>query len=194
MGRGVRGAPGASLAFDVLDARGGGVMQVWVAAIAEALGLAACDPWHCDFHVRGACVEFEEDPPDLAVAERRVTALLDVELPFWGSSSLSGWRIQYRNDAECLLSRRAQRRVHRLPREDPLGSDPAGRGRLLRGGRAAPRARSLRARRSDVLERALDVEAQFAPMVWDREDAAPECVRRYHGIDHGMWPVRIDRF
>ena len=43
-------------------------------------------------------------------------------------------------------------------------------------------------------ERWKQVEAQFAPMVWDRPDAAPECVDRYQGIERGMWPVRIDQF
>ena len=62
-------------------------MQVWVAGTRRRWG-SPCDPWRCDFHSHGACVEFETDPPDLAVAKPRVDALLDRELPFWGLSNL----------------------------------------------------------------------------------------------------------
>ncbi len=196
MGRGVRGARGASLAFGVVEARRGGVMRVWAAAIGAALCLAACDPWRCDFHARGACVEFEDDPPDLADAELRVSALLDRELPFWGLSSLSGWRIQYRNDAEyaCYLAAHNDGCTDYIEKTLSVRIPPDANGCF----EAAELLHELgHYELGDPMhsnDRWKQVEAQFAPMVWDRPDAAPECVDRYQGIERGMWPVRIDRF
>lgn len=196
MGRGVRGGCGASLAFVVVEARRGDVMRVWAAAIAAALCLAACDPWRCDFHARGACVEFEADPPDLADAERRVNALLDRELPFWGLSSLSGWRIQYRNDSEyaCYLAAHNDGCTDYIEKTLSVRIPPDAHGCF----EAAELLHELgHYELGDPMhsnERWNLMEAQFAPMVWDRPDAAPECVDRYQGIERGMWPVRIDSF
>ena len=38
------------------------------------------------------------------------------------------------------------------------------------------------------------LEAEFAPIVWDRPDAPDECVERYHGIRSGMWTVVRNSF
>jgi hypothetical protein len=65
---------------------------IW--ACAAALTLASCSPWSCDFHSHGACVEFVRQPADLQDAQRRMDRLLELELPYWGLSNLSGWRIQ----------------------------------------------------------------------------------------------------
>ncbi len=84
---------------------GGRLGRVALAAGA-LLTLAACDTWRCDFESHGACIEFATDPPDLEAARLRVDALLDRELPFWGLSSLGGWRIQFRDTANhpCYLA------------------------------------------------------------------------------------------
>ncbi|ABS27168.1 conserved hypothetical protein [Anaeromyxobacter sp. Fw109-5] len=193
MGRGVRAAGGASLAFDVAARCGGGV-RIWFAAIAAAC--LACEPWRCDFHVRDACVEFETDPPDLAEAERRVSALLDRELPFWGLSNLDGWRIQFRNDAEyaCYLAAHNDGCTDYLEKTLSVRVPPDADGCF----EASELLHELgHYKLGDPMHsnsRWKDVDAQFAPMVWDRPDAAPSCVERYHGIEHGMWPVRIDHF
>jgi hypothetical protein len=171
-----------------------GRRAIW--ACAAALTLAACDKWECDFHSHGACIEFVRDPPDLAEAQRRVDRVLDLELPYWGLSSLSGWRIQYRDTADypCYFADRndgctdyvEQTLSVRLPQDapgcleaaellhelghfelgDPMHSNPGWDG----------------------------VDAQFAPIVWDRPDAAPECVERYRGIQAGVWVVHRNGF
>ena len=38
------------------------------------------------------------------------------------------------------------------------------------------------------------VEDEFAPVVWDRPGAPPECVERYGGIRTGMWHVNQNAF
>ena len=121
--------------------------------------------------------------PTSQAAQARVDALLNRELPFWGLASLVGVADPVPGHrGPRLLPRRRERGLHRLRREDALDAHPADVGGLLRGVRAAPRARSLRARRSDALElRWGDVEGAFAPMVWDFP-GAPECVKRYRGI------------
>ena len=37
-----------------------------------------------------------------------------------------------------------------------------------------------------------EVEAAFAPMVWDFPDAPADCVRRYRGVTVGMWRVGLE--
>lgn len=166
----------------------------WVAA--AAIAATGCQVWHCDFESHGACVEFTSGPQDLADAQRRVDALLARELPFWGLSSLSGWRVQFRDSTSypCYFSSRnegctdyfeqtisvhiptgsqgcfeAAELLHELGHYalgDPMHSNPHWK----------------------------DLEGQFATMVWDRPDAAPPCIERYQGVRAGMWPVRIDGF
>jgi hypothetical protein len=165
-------------------------------ACAAALSLSACDPWACDFYSHGACVEFSTPLADVADAQRRMDRLLDLELPYWGLSSLEGWRIQYRTTAEytCYLAARndgctdyaKQTMSVRLPSDTPscfeaaellheLGhyelGDPMHSNPLWAG-----------------------VDAQFAGIVWDRPDAPPECVARFHGIESGVWVVRRNGF
>jgi hypothetical protein len=170
--------------------------NVIAGGLAAALALAGCDPWACDFESHGACVEFETDPPDLADARRRVDALLATELPFWGLSNLDGWRVQYRDGAEymCYLTQRNDGCTDylektlsvRVPPDAPGCFEAAellhelGHYALGDPMHSAPRWR--------------DVEAQFAPIVWDRPDAQSACVERYRGIHAGVWTVREDRF
>ncbi len=129
-------------------------------------------------------------------AQRRVDALLGRELAYWGISNLDGWRVQFRESAEytCYFAARnegctdyvehtlsvrvppgsmgcfeAAELLHELGHYelgDPMHSNPSWRG----------------------------VDAQFAPIVWDREDAPPECVDRYGGIVAGIWAIRYDSF
>jgi hypothetical protein len=170
------------------------------ALIAGALGalaaLSGCDPWHCAFESHGACIEFAQPPSDLDAAKRRVDALLDLELPYWGLQSLGGWRIQYRDSSyyPCYLADRndgctdyvnhtmsvrvqadshgcfeAAELLHELGHYrlgDPMHSSPLWEG----------------------------LEAEFAPFVWDRPGAPPECVQRYGGMRTGMWTVDRNSF
>jgi hypothetical protein len=165
-------------------------------ACAAALSLAGCERWACDFHSHGACVEFVRQPADLADAQRRTDRLLELELPYWGLSTLSGWRVQFRESADypCYMVERndgctdyvkntisvrvphdatgcfeAAELLHELGHYDlgdPMHSNPAWGG----------------------------VEAEFAPIVWDRPDAPPECVARYRGITTGAWVVNRNSF
>ena len=164
-------------------------------AAALALGLA-CAPWDCDFDSHGACVEFETDPPDLAEARRRVDALLAAELPFWGLANLDGWRIQFRDGAEysCYLT----------PRNDGC-TDYLEKTLSVRVPPDAPRCFEAAELLHELGHYALgdpmhsagrwrDVDAAFAPLVWDRPGAPAECVERYRGIRAGVWTVREDRF
>lgn len=177
---------------------GGGVRGTSCAALigVVVLALAGCAPWNCDFESHGACIEFETDPPDLDDTRRRVDALLEGELAFWGLANLEEWRVQFRDGPEyaCYLARRndgctdylektlsvrvpadapgcfeASELLHELGHYalgDPMHSAPEWQG----------------------------VDAQFAPTVWDRPDAPAECVARYRGIRAGVWTVREDRF
>ncbi len=165
-------------------------------ACAVAVALSGCNAWSCDLHSHGACVEFATPPADLAAAQRRMDRLLELELPYWGLSSLDGWRIQYRDspDYTCYMVDRndgctdyvKQTLSLRLPPDvpgcfeaaellhelghyalgDPMHSNPHWAG----------------------------VDTQFAGIVWDRPDAPPECVARYKGIVAGMWVVNQNSF
>jgi hypothetical protein len=164
--------------------------------VAGALALAGCDPWDCDFQSHGACIEFETDPPDLAEATRRVDALLETELPFWGLSNLEGWRVQYRNGAEysCYLAQRNDGCTDYLEktlsvRVPPGASDCFEAAELLH--ELGHYALGDPMHSSPRWE---DVEAQFAPIVWDHPDAPAACVERYRGIRMGVWSVREDHF
>ena len=166
-----------------------------VAAIAV---FAGCAPWSCDFESHGACVEFVSEPPtNLDAAKARLDRLLDLELPFWGLSSLKGWRIQYRDTAEypCYLADRNDGCTDYIEKTLSVRL-PQGRGRACF--EAAELLHELgHYELGDPLHsnpRWQDVDAQFAHMVWDRPDAPPECVARYKGITTGMWPVHRNGF
>jgi hypothetical protein len=171
-------------------------MAVRLGAVAVAAGLAGCEVWRCDFESHGACIEFQTDPGDLAATQARMDRLLELELPYWNLHSLGGWRIQLRDTEQydCYLSSRnegctdflnhtisvhvptesagcfeAAELLHELGHYalgDPMHANPAWAG----------------------------VDAQFAPLVWERPDAPAPCRRRYTGIHSGMWPVNIDSF
>jgi hypothetical protein len=178
----------------VVRRRRGTGLACGVAALAA---LAACDPWHCAFESHGACVEYATTPPrDLAAAKRRMDALLDLELSYWGLSNLGGWRIQYRDSADypCYLADRNDGCTDYLHNtlSVRLHSDSAG------CFEAAELLHELGHYRLGDPMHSNDlwggVEGQFARFVWDRPDAAPECVARYHGIVTGMWHVNRNAF
>ncbi len=192
LGGGRAGRRAALLASFVAGARGR--RAIW--GLAAALTLAGCDPWRCDFQSHGACVEFVRQPADLADAQRRVDRLLELELPYWGLANLDGWRIQYRDTAQytCYLADRndgctdfVEKTLSvRLPQDVPDCFEAAellhelGHYELGDPMHSSPRWDG--------------VDAQFAGIVWDRPDAPPECVERFHGITSGVWTVRRDSF
>jgi hypothetical protein len=166
------------------------------ALVALATTIAGCDPWRCDFESHGACVEFETDPPDLAVAKARIDRLLELELPFWNLHSLSGWRIQFRDSPEyvCYLATRNEGCTDYVNKTLSVRV-PADSGGCFE---AAELLHELgHYELGDPMHanaRWADVDTQFAPVVWDRTDAARSCVRRYGGLRSGMWPVNTDSF
>ncbi len=167
---------------------------IW--ACGAAVALASCSPWNCDFYSHGACVEFPSPPANLGEAQTRMDRLLQLELPFWGLSSLSGWRIQYRDSADypCYMVEKndgctdyAKNTMSvRLP---PDAHDCFEAAELLHelGHYELGDPMHSNARWGDV-------EGQFAAMVWDRPDAPPSCVARYQAIVSGMWVVHRNSF
>lgn len=165
-------------------------------AVAAPLALCGCEPWHCAFESHGACVEFTTPPADLAAAQARTDALLALELPYWGLSSLDGWRIQYResSDYPCYLAARndgctdyLNRTISVRVRADTHGCFEAA--ELLH--------ELGHYRLGDPMHSSSlwgGLEGAFAAIVWDRPGAPPECVERYHGIHSGMWTVTPDAF
>jgi len=164
--------------------------------VAAAAPLSSCAPWRCDFESHGACIEFTYDPGSFQAVKARVDRLLDLELPYWNLHALHGWRVQFRTsqDYPCYFANRnegctdyvaktisvrvgpttigcfeASELLHELGHYalgDPMHSNPLWQG----------------------------VEAQFAPIVWDRPDAPAPCVDRWQGVRTGIWTVHIDGF
>lgn len=165
-------------------------------ACAAALSLSACDPWACDLHSHGACVEFPSPPPDLADAQRRMDRLLELELAYWGLSSLDGWRIQYRATARytCYMADRNDGCTDYANQTLSLRLPPGAPGCF----EAAELLHELgHYELGDPMHSSArweGVEAQFAPTVWDRPDAPAVCVARYRGIRSGMWIVHRNSF
>jgi hypothetical protein len=158
--------------------------------------LPGCDRWACDFESHGACVEFTRDPPDLEEARLRVDRLLELELPYWGLSSLGGWRIQFRDSAEytCYVAARNDGCTDYLEQTMSVRVPPDADGCF----EAAELLHELgHYELGDPMHsspRWDGVDAQFASVVWDRPDAPPECVKRYAGIRSGVWPVTRNGF
>jgi hypothetical protein len=179
--------------------RGAGAGGRWFRSTGAACALAllgACDPWRCDFESRGACIEFTTDPPDLEAARLRVEALLARELPFWDISSLSGWRIQFRDTTEysCYLAASSEGCTDYIEKTLSVRVPPSSQGcfeasELLHeiGHYALGDPMHSNARWEDV-------DAAFARMVWDYPGAPQECVDRYEGVTIGIWDVAPDRF
>ena len=171
-------------------------MRIGVLAAAAAVALAGCEPWRCDFESHGACVEFTSAPADLADAQRRVDALLARELPFWGLSRVAGWRVQFREspDYPCYFAARNEGCTDYLQRTLSVRIPPDSQGCFEASELLHELGHYALGDPMHSNARWRDVDGQFAPIVWDRPDAAPSCVDRYHGVVQGMWPVRIDGF
>jgi hypothetical protein len=167
-----------------------------LAVAAAATLLAGCNAWRCDFESHGACVEFTSDPPDLADTKARVDALLDRELPFWGLSHLSGWRIQFRTtfDHPCYLAAQSEGCTDYLDKTISVRVKPSAGGCF----EAAELLHELgHYELGDPMHSNAawqGVEPAFAAMVWDFPGAPDECVARFKGITTGMWTVNIDGF
>lgn len=161
-----------------------------------ALALAACDPWRCDFESHGACIEFETDPPDLGAARLRVDALLAAELPYWNLTRLSGWRIQFRDTAEytCYVAARNDGCTDYLQQTMSVRVPVDGDGCFEASELLHELGHYALGDPTHVSPRWRGVEAQFAPMVWDRPDADPLCLARYGGVREGMWTVNLNGF
>jgi hypothetical protein len=181
---------------------GGGGRRGWarsgggaLAACAVAL-LGGCDTWSCDFDSHGACIEFTTDPADLRAAQARVDALLGRELPFWGLSSLSGWRIQFRDTADhpCYLAASSEGCTDYVQKTMSVRV-PAGAPGCFEASELLHELGHYAL--GDPMHsngRWVDVDGAFAPMVWSFPDAPAECVDRYEGVTTGIWTVTPDRF
>lgn len=169
-----------------------------LAAALAALGAAVlgCDPWRCSFDSHGACVEFATPPADLEAAKARMDRLLELELPYWNLHSLSGWRIQFRDSADyvCYLSSQDDGCADYLNRTLSVLVPPDAPGCF----EAAELLHELGHYALGDPMHANDlwggVSAEFAPMVWDRTDAAQPCLDRYAGVREGMWRVHRNSF
>ncbi len=158
--------------------------------------LAACEPWRCDFESHGACIEFTTDPADLEATKVRVDALLERELPYWGFSKLSGWRIQFRDtlDRSCYFAAESEGCTDYIEKTISVRIPPSSAGCF----EASELLHELGhyelgdPMHSNAAWRG--VEAAFAPMVWDFAGAPPECVQRYRGVTTGKWVVDLDHF
>jgi hypothetical protein len=168
-----------------------GKSGIVAASLLAALSLAGCQPWDCDFDSRGACVEFKTDPPDMHAARLRMDRLLEIEFAFWGLANLDGWRIQFRDSASypCYFADRNDGCTDYLEHTISVRLPPDGPGCF----EAAELLHELgHYELGDPMHsngRWAELDAQFAGIVWDRPDAAPECVERYAGITSGVWQV-----
>ncbi len=166
------------------------------AALAPVLALPACSSWNCDFDSHGACIEFVTKPANLEDTRRRVDALLEIELAYWGLSNLSGWRVQFRDSAEytCYFAATNEGCTDYVDHTLSVFVRPDSMGCF----EAAELLHELgHYRLGDPMHSSSGwrgVDAQFAPTVWNRPDAPPECVERYGGITSGPWAIRYDSF
>jgi hypothetical protein len=168
----------------------------WALGAAWALALAGCDPWQCDFESRGACIEFTRDPPDLEAARLRVDALLARELPFWSISSLSGWRIQFRDTTEysCYLAASSEGCTDYVEKTISVRVPPTSHGCFEASELLHEIGHYALGDPMHSNDRWREVDRAFARMVWDFPGAPRECVERYKGVTTGMWGVTPDRF
>jgi hypothetical protein len=166
------------------------------AAAAAAVLLAGCQQWNCSFDSHDACIEFDTAPSDLAATRKRVDALLDRELPFWGLSGLSGWRIHFRDSAihPCYLAAESEGCTDYVERTISVHVPPTSGGcfeasELLHELGHFSLGDPMHS--NDLWQ---GVEGAFPRMVWDFPDAPKECVDRYGGIASGMWVVQLNHF
>lgn len=167
----------------------------WAAAAAAAL-LSGCSPWHCNFESHGACIEFTTPPGDLTATQARVDALLDRELPYWGLSGLSGWRIQFRDSANhpCYLAAESEGCTDYVENTISVHVPATSLGCF----EAAELLHELGHFSLGDPMHSNDlwagVEPAFPRMVWDFPGAPAECIARYQDVTSGMWIVQQNHF
>jgi hypothetical protein len=168
----------------------------WVAAAAALMLLAACEPWRCDFESHGACIEFTTNPPDMADAQARVEALLDRELPFWGLSHLSGWRIQFRDglDRPCYLAAESEGCTDYAEKTISVRVPPTSRGCFEASELLHELGHYEYGDPMHSNQTWRGVSGAFAAMVWDFPGAPAPCVARYKDLRNGMWVVNLNGF
>jgi hypothetical protein len=164
--------------------------------VAAAALLSGCHDWHCSFSSHDACIEFTSPPADLADAHARVDALLDRELPFWGLSGLSGWRIQFRDTTNrpCYLASESEGCTDYVENTISVHVPPTSAGcfeasELLHELGHFSLGDPMHS--NDLWK---GVEPAFPQMVWDFPNAPQECVARYGAITSGMWVVQLNHF
>ncbi len=176
--------------------RGGTRFGALVAA-AVAVAMGGCSmQGACDYHSHGACVQFTYDTSQLKNVQARLDSLLEHEMPFWGLHGISGWTIQFRanTDYNCYLNTDNSGCTDYFQRTLSVYVSPDD-GDCFE---AAPLLHELGhytigdPTHSDPHWQ--DVPGAFAEMVWNRPDAAPECVKIFQGVTTGMWPVHFNGF
>jgi hypothetical protein len=166
------------------------------AAAASTLLLGACEPWHCDFWSHGACVEFTYDPGPLEPVKARVDRLLELEMPYWGVSQISGWRIQFRTTQAytCYFAKLSEGCTDYVERTMSVRVSPGANGCF----EASALLHELgHYALGDPMHSAPGwegVDAAFGPIVWDRPDAPQVCVDRFRGIYKGPWALAPNTF
>jgi hypothetical protein len=150
----------------------------------------------CDFQSHGACIQFTYDTSQVPDVKARVDRLLELEMPFWGLHAIEGWRIQFRDSPNynCYLNLNNSGCTNYFDQEMSVWVESNFDGCF----EAAPLLHELGhytlgdPTHSDP--RWHDVPGQFAPIVWDRPDAAASCKKRFDGVYTGMWSVNFNGF
>lgn len=150
----------------------------------------------CDFQSHGACIQFTFDTKNIPDLKARVDRLLELAMPFWGLHGIRGWTIQFRdtNSYNCYLTMSNSGCTNYFDQEMSVWVQPTFDGCF----EAAPLLHELGhytlGDPTHADPRWRDVPGQFAPLVWDRPDAAPSCVKRFSGVYTDMWPVHFNAF
>ena len=167
-----------------------------VSSVLLAALLGGCARGPCDVYSHGACVGFTYDVTQVQDLQARVDRLLELEMAYWGLHHIAGWRIEFRDSPhyDCYLNLTNSGCTNFFNNEISVYVHPSF-GDCFEG---APLLHELGhytlgdPTHDDPKWRPLP--DQFAGVVWDRPDAPASCVRRFHGIVQGMWPVNFDGF
>ncbi len=172
--------------------RWGGVVGASLAIV-----LAGCaQQGPCDFHSHGACVQFTYDYSGLKDVQGRIDRLLEHEMPFWGLHDIAGWTIQFRdtNQYNCYLVATNSGCTDYFERVMSVEVAPEYHDCFEAAQLLHEMGHYTLGDPTHSDARWHDVPGAFAQMVWNRSDAAPECVSTFKGVTTGMWPVHFDGF